>query len=230
MQDAQGRIIAVGHSADVSGVSHMAIWRFNPDGSFDTSFNGTGGIFAPFVGNGPSGDEGRAVALDSQGRIVVAGTTDVTSSIDMVLWRYTADGNPDSSFNGGGNSLPTGGAAGGPFLDQPFSVKIDSVGRIVVLGDSLPTSADPWYAVWRYLDDGTPDGSFSDGACVTTIGTAGCLTWQGTISTYIDFGVGLAIDSQDRIVSTGTTCNNCASSHLVVWRYKARRHARHKLQ
>jgi uncharacterized delta-60 repeat protein len=231
IQDSFGRIVSVGNSNDNVGAGqpHMAIWRYNLDGTPDLTFNGTGGVFPGFAAGGMV-DRGNAVALDSQGRIVVAGiSVDPGGLSDLAIWRYNADGTPDLSFNGTGVALTIGAsrvpAGGGVNFDQPFALKIDSQGRIVVLGDSLPASADPWFALWRYLPDGTPDLSFTDGQCQTGTATAGvtggCLTWQGTVSGDIDFGNALALDNSDNITAVGVTCANCSNPFLVVWQYLA---------
>ena len=50
----------------------MALVRYQPDGTLDTSFDGDGILTADFHGRGEFGQD---VALDAQGRIVAAGYT-----------------------------------------------------------------------------------------------------------------------------------------------------------
>ena len=68
--DASGRIIVVG-DATSSTSTDMPLVRYNTDGSLDPSFGSGGVITADFNG---SGDFGHDVTIDSQGRIVAAGT------------------------------------------------------------------------------------------------------------------------------------------------------------
>jgi hypothetical protein len=66
--------------------------RVNADGSFDTTF-GTGG--KSILSLGPTGDSGRAVALDADGRIVVAAAID---EADFVAARLLVTDTSSSEF------------------------------------------------------------------------------------------------------------------------------------
>jgi uncharacterized delta-60 repeat protein len=80
--DAQGRIILVGRATS-STISDLALVRYNPDGTPDTTFDGDGILTADFHGGS---DIGQDVALDSQGRIVAAGST-VNGETQFALMR-----------------------------------------------------------------------------------------------------------------------------------------------
>jgi uncharacterized delta-60 repeat protein len=69
--DAQGRIVLVGRASSAT-ILDMALVRYQPDGTLDTSFDGDGILTADFHGRGEFGQD---VALDAQGRIVAAGYT-----------------------------------------------------------------------------------------------------------------------------------------------------------
>ncbi|MFD7324902.1 calcium-binding protein [Streptomyces sp. NPDC059875] len=73
----------------VAGVANgdFALARFDTDGSLDTDFGGDGRVTTDFEGNW---DEGRAVALQSDGRIVVAGN----GSDNHAVARYSISGTP----------------------------------------------------------------------------------------------------------------------------------------
>lgn len=64
--------------------------RYNVDGTLDTSFGGGDGIVTTAIGSGD--DEAHAVALQSDGRILVAGFTQNGLHQDFALVRYLADG------------------------------------------------------------------------------------------------------------------------------------------
>ena len=72
--------------------------RYNTDGSLDTTFNGTGRVGVPLYG-GASG-----VALQSDGKIVVSGTSYVSGGYHFTLFRYNPNGSLDTSFNGTGTA------------------------------------------------------------------------------------------------------------------------------
>src|SRR5687767_2439222 len=68
-------------------------------GQLDYGFAGTGQLTTSF---GPTEDSGRAVAVQADGRVVVAGYASTGSNTDFTLARYLPDGRLDSSFGAGG--------------------------------------------------------------------------------------------------------------------------------
>src|SRR5438128_1892704 len=99
---ADGKIVAAGtHNYHVGGVSSFALGRFNPDGSLDTTFNGTG-IVTTQVG---TGSDARGVAIQpADGKIVVAGG----SSLGAAVARYLATDPQIGSFTASPNPVPAG--------------------------------------------------------------------------------------------------------------------------
>ena len=83
--DASGRIVVTGNSVKLGGATNMTVWRLNPNGSPDTGLNGTGYISLPSL---LSFDTGWSTALDSSGRVLVAGQKDVTTACAGV-WRFS---------------------------------------------------------------------------------------------------------------------------------------------
>ena len=81
--DAHGRIIVVGRVTSPT-ILDMALARYNPDGTLDTSFADHGTLTADFHGKGEFGQD---VALDSTGRIVAAGYTANGSDTEFALMR-----------------------------------------------------------------------------------------------------------------------------------------------
>ena len=72
LRQADGKIVVVGSTSNGEN-SDTAVVRLNADGSFDNAF-GTGG--KSILSLGPNGDSGRAVALQADGRIVIAASID----------------------------------------------------------------------------------------------------------------------------------------------------------
>ena len=89
-----GKIVAAG----ISG-SRFAVIRLNPDGTRDTSFGG-GGIGAVDIPG--SGEDVQAMAVQSDGKFVVAGSCACAGSSDFALGRISADGIADLSFGQSG--------------------------------------------------------------------------------------------------------------------------------
>ncbi len=85
-----GKILVAGSSS-----GNFAVVRYDPNGSLDTSFNGTGKVTTDFGGTA------EAVTVQSDGKIVVAGGANNGTS-NFALARYNSDGSLDSSFSGDG--------------------------------------------------------------------------------------------------------------------------------
>jgi uncharacterized delta-60 repeat protein len=147
--DAFGRIIVGGGGTD--GV----VVRYLPDGSLDESF-GNGG-FATMAVDSPYG---LALALDSQGRILIAGATQYDyNSFWPVIGRLTDAGEPDGSFGSGSGMVVSQSADGiaRGIAEDPLT------GKLVVL-TSLTPSGDK--QLLRYNSNGTLDISFGNGGSV----------------------------------------------------------------
>ena len=66
----------------------MTIWRYNSEGTLNTGFNSTGYVVHDSAAGGSGDDSGYGIAVDSSGRILVAGYSYNGSSDDMAIWRY----------------------------------------------------------------------------------------------------------------------------------------------
>lgn len=155
-----GKIIAVGVVGTFETQTNFAIARFNSDGSLDTSFSGDGKL----VLSSNSWDWVSSVALQSDGKIVVAGhtTTPVPCDLDcstyFKLVRLDSSGNLDASFG-------SGGIESSEFLGQQFgSVLIQPDGKIVVGGRLFPGGL----GILRRNSDGSPDLGFGVDGFVAT--------------------------------------------------------------
>jgi uncharacterized delta-60 repeat protein len=151
-----GKIVAVGELQDGSSYWYFGAFRYLPGGELDPGF-GEGGWVDTELGAFPFA---HAVALQPDGRIVVAGEGDCHLRGCFVLVRYHEDGSLDTSFGEGGVVQTTF----GQFGSAAFDVAIQSNGRIVAAGSRFrgPDSQDDQlFAVARYLPDGRLDPSFS---------------------------------------------------------------------
>jgi uncharacterized delta-60 repeat protein len=146
--DALGRIYVAGYSSNISIYVRGFVGRLAENGSLDTSF-GTGGfvVFEPTAGSGAE-TLVTALALDSQGRIVVAGATSNGTYMSAAAWRLLVTGAPDGTFGTGGQFSMTG-TAGGQ-LDMASGLAIDRSDRPVLVGYSVTAGAGTQpMAVWR---------------------------------------------------------------------------------
>lgn len=159
---ADGRVLAVGWAEYASPPQGIALARFQADGSLDTTFGGDGMVESPVPSLFYS--SANAVALQGDGKIVVAGSTAFAFEAHIVVLRYLADGTLDAGFG-------TGGIVTTEFGNQeyPMDLVIQPDGKIVVVGGD----AGQRIVVLRYLADGTPDASFGgDGNVTLAIGTS----------------------------------------------------------
>ncbi len=155
---ADGKILVVGEIEENATFDlNIAMARYNPDGSLDASF-GTGGIVTTDLGGF---EIGNAVALQADGKIVVAGAA---GGSGFALVRYNSDGSPDSTFGSGGVAAINFAGLG----DEAESVAIQADGKIVAAGLSNQASTGSDFALARFNANGTLDTSFGSGGKVTT--------------------------------------------------------------
>ena len=136
--------------------ANFALARYNPDGSLDTTFGSGGKVVTTFGGR----DQASAVVLQPDGKIVVAGQTDVNTSVDFALARYNPDGSLDGTFGTGGR-VTTDFTGSGNDIASAVALQFD--GKMLVGGGSQGN-----FAVARYLANGSLDPSFGNAGMMTT--------------------------------------------------------------
>jgi len=157
-----GKMVAAGYSYTGSYIyQDFALVRYNPDGSLDASFSSGGEVTTPLGG---IYDTANAVALQPDGKIVAAGSTQTGFGVDFFgLARYTSSGTLDDSFNGTGKSIIS--IAGGESVAKAVGVQTD--GKIVVAGFAYVGSSTN-FALVRCNSDGSLDSSFGSFGRVST--------------------------------------------------------------
>jgi uncharacterized delta-60 repeat protein len=160
------KIVAVG---SVGG--DFAIARYTPAGKLDRSFGSGGKVvtnigFITVSGTYPSEDRARAAAIQADGRLVVAGSSDALDVPgekgcclqDFALVRYTVDGRLDASFGDGGKVLTH-------FVGNSYAggVVIQRDGKIVAAGGGAG-----YFVLARYTTDGKLDPTFGHGGKIRT--------------------------------------------------------------
>jgi uncharacterized delta-60 repeat protein len=177
-----GRIVVAGRvGADGGAAPDVGLVRVNANGMPDTSFGaaGTGIVRIDWSGNGDA-DEATGLALQADGKIVVAALVRIGGVYRHALGRLNADGTTDMGFGSGGLATQSF-AAGGDFA-RALAVQAD--GRIVTAGSTRPgTSQSDDFLVTRHNADGSLDTSFGNGGAVVfdyfaTADGAECLAIQ----------------------------------------------------
>ncbi|MDB5357034.1 MAG: uncharacterized protein JWN24_3487 [Phycisphaerales bacterium] len=192
-----GKIVVVGTTGwNLLGIGYnnFAVARYNTDGSLDTTF-GTGGKAVIDFGNNQS--LASSVAIQSDGKIVVAGTTysGIFASNDFAVARFNSDGTLDSTFGTGGKVATDLGSN-----DFGNAVAIQSDGKIIV-GGASGISVFKEFALARYTSTGALDTTFNSSGIVTTALDG---LGQSAISS-------LAVQSDGKIVAAGERANNAAA-------------------
>lgn len=192
-QQGDGKIIAVGRADD--GIdSDFAIVRYTTAGIPDTTFSGDGIATVEFGGY----DSARAVAVQGDGAIVVAGLTEGSSS-DIAIVRLTSTGAPDPTFGSGGKITKSVTVRD----DAAYAVIVQTDAKIVVAGE-----ADEDFVLVRYSSTGQPDNGF---------GTSGVI--RTNVSTgEIDGARALVQQGDGKLVAAGIA-NPVRASDFAIVRY-----------
>ncbi|NRB21478.1 hypothetical protein HRU45_01915, partial [Candidatus Dependentiae bacterium] len=179
----EGKIVLFGYTTG----DNLIVIQLNTDGSLDASFGTAGTPGIQEIGFGGRDITRSDFIIDTQGRIVIVGYTDVGSNpTNFAIARLNADGSFDTTFGSGGQTTVNIGddiAEGGIALTRS--------GKIVILGTNN-TGSDNTMVAFQLNDDGSLD---------TTFGTNG--------STTVDLGVdergnrGITIDSWGNIYLYG---------------------------
>lgn len=166
-----GKIILVGNCY-VNGLTDFCAARLNINGTFDVSFvgpsgTGVGKIAFPI---GTKDDNATAVALQSDGKIVIGGACVVLSVNVFCIARLDNTGAFDATFDG------QGGSSNGRFLfpvgavtDFANALLIQPDGKIVLAGNCLVSATNYDFCVVRLNSDGSLDDTF-DGPSGTANG------------------------------------------------------------
>jgi uncharacterized delta-60 repeat protein len=216
-----GKIVVVGTTLFQNRPSYdFAVVRYNANGNLDTTFDNDGqfgsndGIQTTDIFNGSS-DWARGVALQSDGKIVVVGTTFIDDDWDIAVVRYNYDGTLDETFDDDGLSFDLDGIQTTDIFDgsedYAVAVAIQSDGKIVVAGTVDLYGGDEFdLALLRYNPNGTLD---------TTFDVRGLYDHDGIVTD--SFGEtlkvrDLAIQDDGKIVVFGSVYADSTDSLLVV--------------
>lgn len=132
----------------------FCLLRFKIDGSLDNSFGSQGMILCDL---GSSEDFAFDVAIQSDDKILVVGSTGEFTDRDFALVRLNADGTYDQSF--GDNGIVKTSIL---FDDELYSVALQADGKIVAGGIGNSKGY-----IFRFLDDGSLDNSFGSSGKVS---------------------------------------------------------------
>jgi len=181
-----GKIIVAGSvcaSSSLSGSNlQLALFRYNSDGSVDTTFGNSNGyvIFNEYA-NYPY-SSGQGIALQPNGSIIVSGSAITTSGNQQIMTaRYLTDGTIDTSFNGTGYNVTTI-----PNSSLSIGIKplLEPSGKIIAGGYATFSGSINNILLVRYNQDGTLDTSLnSNGYMLSDINGESTTLRSNTIQT-----------------------------------------------
>jgi len=150
-----GKILAIGQD----GASGWVLARYLPDGTADAGFGAGGSVVSSFPGLADTYTMPRAVALQSDGKILVVGNA---SYDNWAMLRFHTDGAPDSTFGTSGRVLVDRNRD-----SRPNDVLVDAQGRAVLAGTEWLGSGSH-VVVARFTTTGSLDTTFDGDGVVTT--------------------------------------------------------------
>ena len=178
----------------------FGVARYGLGGSLDATFGGGDGmVVTNFT---PGDDEATAVAIQADGKIVVAGL----AGPRIAIARYTTSGGLDPTFGGDGKVTTDL----TPKVDYAWAVAIQEADDKIVVG-GFAAGAGGRFAVARYDPDGTLDATFGGGD-----------GWVATNFTptydYID---DITIQADGKIVAAGVANYYSRTGGAALARYEA---------
>ena len=174
-------------------------------GDLDPTFGGDGIVRTDLSS---SEDDGFAVAIQPDGKIVVGGVKgNGGPNPRFAVVRYEADGSLDSSFGGGDGQVFIDITPGADFV---YIVRIQANGKIVVAGPAAYFGSNSRFALARLTPDGSLDPTFGgDGTVVTDV------------TPSYDALNGMALQSNGKIVVVGSVSAGPDNGKIGVLRYRS---------
>jgi uncharacterized delta-60 repeat protein len=196
--DNNGKIYVTGYSYNGSRNKDMVIWRYNRDGTLDTTFNGTG-----IVVHDNAAGKNKVLSVANENRPKTNKKSIIEEGLSL-----------GKKFE---KSLPT--KPLDPTMLEPISgddmgksIYVDSRRRIYVTGHNRSDMM-----IWRYNSDGRIDRAFGGGlGYVVHNNAAGGNGYDGGVSIYVD-------ERRNKIYVAGYSWGGpdlgIGSYDMAIWRY-----------
>lgn len=201
-----GKILGAGGAWTHDGIEHyFMLARFNTDGTPDNSFDGDGFVTTKLS---PYDQYATALALQPDGKILVAGPANISGYSEFAVLRYTSNGTLDNTFGGGDGTvtMPVGES-----YSSLRNLALQPDGKIVVTGFAVANGFED-FALARFKSDGAPDPSFGGGDGVAMV----------SVSPKNDGALEIALQTDGKIVLAGYS-NSGANNYndMAVVRFNA---------
>ncbi|MGH2565004.1 MAG: Ig-like domain-containing protein, partial [Ginsengibacter sp.] len=195
-----GKIVVIG-TAYTGERWDFALARYNTNGSPDNNF-GEDGLQTTDLSNG----QAQAVAIQADGKILVAGYFFSGINNDFVLVRYNTNGNLDSTFNEDGIQTTDFNSSD----DIATSLSVQPDGKILIAGYNYTcgdTCSNLDFVIARYNTNGNPDSTFNgNGKQITDF------------YSFDNIAKSIAIQTDGKIIIGGYTYNG-SNQDFAMCRY-----------
>ena len=192
-----------GTSGGTSAQQGVTVTVRGPAGSLDTSFAGGGKAIVPVD---IADDYAHAMAVQGDGKIVVAGWGHVTTGYALELVRLQRDGTLDTTFGTAGKVLTKIGSAAA----EANAIAIQADGKILVAGSVNEAPKGKSFALVRYNADGSLDSGFGSSGIVTT-----------SFGSQSDEAFAIAVQADGKIVLGGHAMSATRGLDFALARYEA---------
>ncbi len=234
-----GKICLGGFTSVPGNNWDFLLLRLNNSGYLDSTFNTTGVVTTDI---GTLDDEGRAMVLQPDGKILLGGSSFIGADKDYSLLRYNYDGEVDVEF--GEDGIVTTGVGSGQ--DEILGMDMQDDGRIVAAGYSF-TGANADVSIVSYNNDLSVDwlpllnglngtcrvlaidlnnnlyagGDFTtaNGSTVNYIAKWDGVSWASLGAGLNGACYSLAVDSNNNVYAAGvfTQAGGTSANHIAKW-------------
>ena len=200
--EADGQIVVAGGAGFEGPNERFVALAYKPHGSLDPAFGGDGMVFTDLT---PKADVPFGLAIQDDGKIVVAGGAALGPDTRFAVVRYERDGSLDPSLKGDGTVITNI----TPHDDGAYGVAIDPGGKIVAAGLAGNGGPAPRFAAARYLADGALDPTFGGDGKVTT-----------DLTPRFDSAWAVAVQADGSVVCSGVSGAGGSHASFAVVRYR----------
>ena len=220
---ADGKILVAGQSSSSS--NNFGVVRYNSDGSLDTSFGTSGIVDTNFSGG--SQESANAVFVQSDGKILLGGSTNVAGNVDFGIARYSTSGALDTRFDlagtlGGTVNFTEGGTA--VVLDSNVAIFDDELttannfsGATLTLVRNGGASSQDVYSASGTLSALTESGSLVVGG--TTVGTVTTNSSGTLVLTFNSNATNALVNSVMRQIAYSNSSDAPPASAQINWTF-----------
>lgn len=197
-----GKIVAGGYMYNTTTSNYdFAVYRYNSNGTLDTTFNKTGKKSIPF-GTGRN-DYSEGVAIQADGKIIILGKTCDSSdeNCNFALVRLNKNGSLDTTFKSTGKVTTDFGGS-----DSGRGLAIQADGKIIAVGKKVTATGD--FVLARYNKNGTLDTTFA-GTGKKVLDFSGSIDYDSAKSVVIQ-------ESDGKIVVSGYCNGDFALARFTI--------------